>query len=165
VTYTLSANVEKLVLTGSANINGTGNEMANVLTGNAGANVLSSGGGADQMDGGGGADTLNGATGADSLTGGAGDDRLVGGADADLYVGGSGRDTFVFGKGQTGGDRVQDFSKGDHIEFQGFSAGSTLARVAGSSTDWTITDHDTGVSEVFKLLNAYTLKGSDYLFT
>ena len=47
VTYTLSANVENLALTGSGNINGRGNELANILIGNAGANVLTGGLGND----------------------------------------------------------------------------------------------------------------------
>ncbi|MBS4018314.1 MAG: cadherin-like domain-containing protein [Dechloromonas sp.] len=57
VTYTLSANVENLTLTGSANIDGTGNELANVLIGNTGANHLDGGAGADVMAGGIGDDT------------------------------------------------------------------------------------------------------------
>ncbi len=47
VTFTLGANVENLVLTGSNNINGTGNTLNNVITGNTGNNVLNGGGGAD----------------------------------------------------------------------------------------------------------------------
>jgi Ca2+-binding RTX toxin-like protein len=59
ISYTASANVEKLTLTGSAALNATGNDLANVLTGNAGANVL------------------DGSTGADTLIGGAGNDTYV----------------------------------------------------------------------------------------
>lgn len=59
ITYTAPANVEQIELAGSANINATGNALANVLSGNAGANVL------------------NGGTGADTLKGGAGDDTYV----------------------------------------------------------------------------------------
>ncbi len=59
ITYTLTTNVEALVLQGSAAINGTGNALANTLTGNALAN------------------TLNGLTGADTMTGGAGNDTFL----------------------------------------------------------------------------------------
>ena len=57
VSYTLGANVENLTLTGTANLNGTGNGDANVLTGNGGNNTLDGGAGADTMNGGAGDDT------------------------------------------------------------------------------------------------------------
>ena len=57
VTWTLSTNVEHLTLTGSANINGTGNASANRIVGNSGSNVLSGGSGIDTMLGGAGDDT------------------------------------------------------------------------------------------------------------
>ena len=47
VSFTLSANVENLTLTGSAAIDGTGNGQNNVIRGNSGANVLTGGGGND----------------------------------------------------------------------------------------------------------------------
>ncbi len=60
ITYTVGTNLEKLVLTGSAAINGTGNELANTLTGNSGANVLAGGAGSDTywLACGSGADTI-----------------------------------------------------------------------------------------------------------
>ncbi len=57
VSYTLSSNVENLTLTGSDNLNGTGNTLANLLTGNSGDNVLNGGSGADTLHGGNGNDT------------------------------------------------------------------------------------------------------------
>ena len=55
--HALAANVEQLVLVGSAAVNGNGNALANRLTGNAAANVLNGGAGADTMIGQGGNDT------------------------------------------------------------------------------------------------------------
>ena len=55
--YTLPANVEKLTLLGSANLDGSGNSLNNTLAGNVGGNVLDGGTGADSMAGGAGDDT------------------------------------------------------------------------------------------------------------
>ena len=57
ITYTLKANVENLVLTGTAAINGTGNTLDNMIVGNSAANFLMGGGGADTMIGGAGNDS------------------------------------------------------------------------------------------------------------
>ena len=71
VSYALSAHAEKLVLAlGAGDINGTGNELNNILIGNEDRNVLS---------------------------GGAGDDWLNGASGGDTLIGGEGRDVFAFG--------------------------------------------------------------------
>ena len=68
ITCALVANVENLILTGSAAIHGIGNAFDNLLFGNSGNN---------------------------SLTGGAGNDTLNGGAGSDTMLGGVGNDTYV----------------------------------------------------------------------
>ncbi|UUZ76339.1 cadherin-like domain-containing protein [Polaromonas sp. P1(28)-13] len=83
VSYTLGEHLEDLVLTGTANINGTGNGLGNVLTGNSGNNTLSGGAGNDTLDG------------------GAGRDILIGGQGNDTYVVDDSKDTVneAFGEG------------------------------------------------------------------
>ena len=74
-TFVLGANIEDLVLAGTAT-NGTGNGLANIIIGNSLGNVLSGGAGNDTLDGGGGIDYLIGGAGQDVMTGGAGNDRF-----------------------------------------------------------------------------------------
>ncbi|MEN3165545.1 calcium-binding protein [Tistrella mobilis] len=85
VSWTLGSFVEKLTLTGTAAINGTGNGLGNTLTGNGAANTLDGGAGNDFLYGLGGNDVLKGGTGNDLLAGGAGMDRLTGGSGRDIF--------------------------------------------------------------------------------
>ena len=118
--WTLGANLERLELIGAGNINGTGNELANVIIGNSGANVLS---------GLGGNDTLNGAGGNDTLVGGAGDDHLSGGAGSDSMTGGTGNDTYYV---DDAGDTVTE-ADGEGtdkvISFVGWTLGAHLEKL------------------------------------
>ncbi|SDO25184.1 Ca2+-binding protein, RTX toxin-related, partial [Polaromonas sp. JS666] len=66
--YTLGAEIENLVLTGTAAVNGVGNAGNNTLTGNTAANTLTGGEGNDTLSGGAGPDTMIGGAGNDSFT-------------------------------------------------------------------------------------------------
>jgi Ca2+-binding RTX toxin-like protein len=56
--YTLGANVENLLLQGTADLQGTGNALNNAIIGNSGNNVLNGAGGNDTLVGGAGNDTF-----------------------------------------------------------------------------------------------------------
>jgi Ca2+-binding RTX toxin-like protein len=58
VSYTASANVANLTLTGTAALSGTGSALAGTITANTGNDTLSAGGGADTLVGGAGNDTF-----------------------------------------------------------------------------------------------------------
>lgn len=121
--YTLTANVENLVLSGATLLNGTGNWLANAITGNANANILQGLGGNDTILGGGGNDTILGGGGQDVLTGGAGNDhfRFTARADSALAT----------------PDRITDFTAGaDRIDLRLLdgNAATPLAFVAGAPT-------------------------------
>jgi|GEM_PF-259753 len=68
IAYSLSDNVENLTLTGTSNIDGTGNSLNNVIQANSGN---------------------------ESLSGEAGDDTLISGTGVDTLIGGTGNDTYV----------------------------------------------------------------------
>lgn len=152
--------IENLTLTGTANINGTGNSLDNVIVGNAGNNVINGGTGVDtasysgagagvtinlslttaQATGGAGTDTLSGIENLvgsrydDVLTGSSGANTLTGGAGNDRLVGGAGNDLL---DGGAGNDRLID-GVGDDVMNGG--AGNDTYVVAGSSGSILIED-------------------------
>ena len=84
VSWTLGANLENLTLMGTGAINGTGNELNNILTGNSAANVLTGGAGNDTLAGGLGNDTyrINRGEGQDTISE---NDGTIGNSDSLLY--------------------------------------------------------------------------------
>ena len=151
-TYTISANVENLILTGTASLAGRGNATANIITGNsshnelngmAGDDVLNGEGGNDILHGGDGNDTLRGGEGADLLNGDAGNDTLLGGAGNDTLNGGAGNDIL---DGGAGGD-VMAGGSGDDIYFVTSTRDSVVESESGgndsvrASVDFTLGDH------------------------
>lgn len=114
--YTLGANEDNLQLTGTANINGNGNALNNVLTGNSGINILK---------GMGGVDTLYGADGADTLF--AGDGVNANDASRDVLYGGAGNDVLF----ADGGDVLYGQAGNDTLDI-GASTGNLLDGGAGN---------------------------------
>ncbi len=154
VAWTLSLNVENLILTGTANINGTGSSANNVLVGNSGNNTLDSGSGNDTVGGGDGNDSLLGGSGNDTLLGGLGTDTLNAGSGNDFLNGGDGTDTLDGGSGDdqllggagndtlTGGSGADQFAGGTGNETLTGGSGNDLYNFSRGDGQDTIIDSD-----------------------
>ncbi len=175
--------IENLTLTGSGNVNATGNTLNNVISGNSGRNTLDGGAGTDtasystaaygvtvslalstsQYTGqASGYDTLfnfenlTGSKNSDKLTGSTGNNVLEGLSGNDTLSGGSGLDTLI---GGTGRDQMTGGSQSDTFVFL-----STADSVRGSSSDL-ITDFADGVDKFnLSAIDAVT-GGTDSAFT
>jgi Ca2+-binding RTX toxin-like protein len=95
VNFSLGAEVESLMLTGTASISGAGNGAVNWLGGNDANNSLYGAEGNDTLEGKGGNDTLVGGLGADKVTGGAGADKFAFASLAESTAAAAGRDTIT----------------------------------------------------------------------
>lgn len=157
ISFTLSDNVENLILTGSNAINGKGNALNNAITGSTANNCLNGGDGNDTLMGGDGNDTLIGGFGTDSLNGGAGNDILVGGFGKDTLIGGAGADSFAVCSPSTGIDTIADFSdrQGDKLIVSASRFGGELAAGILSSEQFTLGSAATNASDRF-IYNAST---------
>jgi Ca2+-binding RTX toxin-like protein len=144
ISYTLGGSEDNLTLTGKADLNATGNALANVLNGTSGKN------------------TIKGLAGADIVTGGKGNDTLFGG---------TGGDHFIFKAGDDA-DKIMDFeAKGaahDIIDLRHVSGLSDFADLkahhmeqAGSSVVIDFTVHDSITLEGAKIKD---LSAADFLF-
>jgi Ca2+-binding RTX toxin-like protein len=132
VSFTLSTNIENLILDGAADINGTGNALANTMTGNGGAN------------------TLDGLAGDDILKGQGGNDIIIGGTGADILVGGAGSDTFVIRQ-----ESVIQSHLGGALEIDTVN---DLAAAQGDKLDLSAIDADSATAgdQAFTLVGAFT---------
>lgn len=108
ISWTLGDNFETLALDGTANINGTGNALANRLIGNSGANVLNGGGGADTLTGGAGRDTF-------AFGSGFGKDIVTDFTSADDYLQFTGFSRAQMHVTQVGSNVVIDFGGADSV--------------------------------------------------
>ena len=172
ITFALPANVERLILAEGFTIDGSGNNLANVLTGNSSNNRLWGFGGNDVIDGGAGDDTID---------GGDGNDTIIGGAGKDVLTGGNGADTFVFRPGDlasvlANSDRITDFShsEGDRLDVSalrlsqgtpmsfvgtaafGHHAGEIRAVASGGDFDVSIDLDGDGVADLHLLVTSRT---------
>jgi len=120
ISYTLGPNLENLLLTGNAGIDGTGNGLDNLLVGNGADNNLNGAEGNDVLQGGAGNDTLQGGVGNKLLDGGAGTDSLAGGSGNDMFICGLGNDFIATGSGAN----VIAFNRGNGQDTVGASAGA-----------------------------------------
>ncbi len=138
LSYTLSDNVERLSLTGTAAINGTGNELNNILTGNSASNTLTAFGGND---------VLNGGAGADTLVGGNGNDVYVveNAGDVVVELAGEGTDTVQAGITYGIGDNIErlTLTGTGAIDGSGNDLDNLLTGNAASNTLWGGAGNDT----------------------
>jgi Ca2+-binding RTX toxin-like protein len=108
VSWTLGAHFEALQLTGTANLQGSGNTADNRILGNSGNNLL------------------RGFAGSDTISAGQGADTLVGGLGADSLAGGSGADVFLYNNANEGGDTIIGYTAADDtimVSAAGFGGG------------------------------------------
>jgi Ca2+-binding RTX toxin-like protein len=110
VSYTASANVANLTLTGTAALSGTGNSLAGTITAN---------------------------TGNDTLTGGSGADTLVGGSGTDLFVVNSASDVVSLGTSGTS-DTIQssaNYTLPTNVQYLALSGTGALTGTGNSLLD------------------------------
>jgi Ca2+-binding RTX toxin-like protein len=141
VSFALLSAADNMTLAGTNAIDGTGNDLANILIGNDAANVLSGGGRADKLYGEG------------------GDDTLIGGASGDTLTGGAGADVFVVTV-DGGADVITDFQVGtDKIDATAYGAYQSIVQ-SGSNTVITFAD---GVSETLQNVTSSTVTSDSFI--
>lgn len=175
-TYTLQANVERLIMQADINHDINGNELDNVIYGRnavdtinglAGNDTLYAGDGDDVLRGQEGNDVLFGGNGNDILRGGLGDDLLQGNAGDDNMAGNEGNDTYFV---DSAGDVViEGAGEGDDTVVTTMSSYTLTANVEnaqGYGTPVTLTGNEsnnrlTGTEGDDTLIDTSPTGGSD----
>jgi microcystin-dependent protein len=142
--FALSANVETLVLQGSADLQGYGNDLANALYGNSGNNIL------------------NGQTGADIMFGGLGNDTyFVGGGDGVIENANEGTDTVFSTTHFALSANVENLVLQGSADLQGY--GNDLANALYGNTGNNLLNGGTGADIMFGGLgnDTYFVDGGD----
>ncbi len=171
ISWTLGANLENLLLTGSQPLSGTGNSLANIIKGNDANNVLNGGAGADVLIGGLGSDTYYVDNSADKVMEGsdAGFDRVFSTASSftlsynveELYLMGSGNingtgsidDNTIYAN--SGNNVLNGGAGNDTLSYEFATAGVTVRLTTSAA-------QATGGSGSDTIRNFENLIGSDY---
>lgn len=150
--YTLGNNVENLTLTGSGDLAGSGNGLANTITGNTGNNLINGGLGNDTLTGGDGNDSfvfntaLNGTTNVDQVTDfGVGNDvfNLAHSVFTQISAGTLAESAFHVGASATDADQriIYDEASG-HVMYDADGNGGGAAVQFAAVTAGTLLTHD-----------------------
>lgn len=163
VAYSLPSEVENLVLTGTANIKGTGNGLANSITGNSGENMLRGGTGGDLLDGGSGFDwasytdsaagvRVDLAQGLGQYGSAQGDvlkniEAVWGSGYNDVMIGNGGNNAFYGGKGM---DRMTGGAGSDNFMYKAATDGAAVYgnTVKGTVAGDQIVDFQSGIDKI-----------------
>jgi Ca2+-binding RTX toxin-like protein len=136
--YTLTANVEKLLFTGAGSFDGTGNALNNDMTGGSSNDTFHGGDGYDYLSGGAGDDSLYGGNDGDTLVGGTGADYMEGNAGDDVYIVDNAGDSVVEASGE-GRDTVYttllSYTLGSNVEDLNWNGGSGAVTFTGNALD------------------------------
>ena len=126
MSFVLAGAVENLTLTGTPNLNGTGNNGDNILTGNDGDNSLTGGKGHDTLSGGLGADSFvfGLSSGADTITDFSASQGDT--IDVSAYTHGTPHSAYIF---QAGLDTTIDLGGGNVITVTGVVMADVAAHV------------------------------------